>query len=65
MEELLQAEIKRLQAKVADLEHQLSLSVVSTGNYMQYNGEVLENVLETTDSEVVITSKEFIMRCLK
>lgn len=65
MEELLQAEIKRLQAKVADLEHQLSLSVVSTGNYMQYNGEVLENVLETTDSEVVITSKEFIKRCLK
>ena len=65
MEELLQAEIKRLQAKVADLEHQLSLSVVSTGNYMQYNGKVLENVLETTDSEVVITSKEFIKRCLK
>lgn len=65
MEELLQLEIKRLQAKVADLEHQLSLSVVSTGNYMQYNGEVLENVLETTDPEVVITSKEFIKRCLK
>ena len=65
MEELLQAEIKRLQAKVADLEHQLSLSVVSTGNYMQYNGKVLENVLETTDSEVVITSKEFLKRCLK
>ena len=65
MEELLQAEIKRLQAKVADLEHQLSLSVVSTGNYMQYNGEVLENVLETTDPEVVITSKEFIKRCLR
>ena len=65
MEELLQAEIKRLQAKVADLEHQLSLSVVSTGNYMQYNGEVLENVLETTDPEVVITSKEFLKRCLK
>ena len=65
MEELLQLEIKRLQAKVADLEHQLSLSVVSTGNYMQYNGEVLENVLETTDPEVVITSKEFLKRCLK
>ena len=65
MEELLQAEIKRLQSKVADLEHQLSLSVVSTGNYMQYNGEVLENVLETTDPEVVITSKEFLKRCLK
>lgn len=65
MEELLQLEIKRLQAKVADLEHQLSLSVVSTGNYMQYNGEVLENVLETTDPEVVITSKEFIKRCLR
>ena len=64
MEELLQSEIKRLQAKVADLEHQLSLSVVSTGNYMQYNGEVLENVLETTDSEVVITSKEFIISAL-
>lgn len=64
MEELLQAEIKRLQAKVADLEHQLSLSVVSTGNYMQYNGKVLENVLETTDSEVVITSKEFIISAL-
>lgn len=65
MEQVLQAEIKRLQEKIADLEHQLSLSVVSTGNYFQYNGEVLTDVLETTDSEVVITSKKYIRRLLK
>lgn len=65
MEQVLQAEIKRLQEKIADLEHQLSLSVVSTGNYFQYNGEILTDVLETTDSEVVITSKKYIRRLLR
>ena len=65
MEQVLQAEIKRLQEKIADLEHQLSLSVVSTGNYFQYNGEILTDVLETTDSEVVITSKKYIRRLLQ
>ena len=65
MEQVLQAEIKRLQEKIADLEHQLSLSIVSTGNYFQYNGEILTDVLETTDSEVVITSKKYIRRLLR
>lgn len=64
MEQVLQEEIKRLQSKIADLEHQLSLSVVSTGNYFSYNGEILTDVLETTDSEVVITSKKYIRRLL-
>jgi hypothetical protein len=64
VEQILQAEIKRLQDKVADLEHQLSLSVVSTGNYFKYNGEVYTDILETTDSEVVITSKKYIRRLL-
>ena len=58
------SENDKLRARIQELEHQLSLSIESTGEYLYCNGNIQTKVLKTTNPEIVITTRDYIERLI-
>lgn len=61
----LQSENKLLRARIEDLEKRLSDSIESSGNYFIYQGETYKSILETKNPDLVITSKDLIIKLIE
>ena len=56
----LKSDNEKLRNKIKILESQLDKSIQSTGNYMSFNGNIIKGVIETTNPDIVITTRKFI-----